>query len=320
MGKESTLIAAERYAETVCDELGLQPPIPIEELVRARARIKEEVLPNGVEAVVIERGLTRPTVYLSETLHPARRRFTLAHEYGHIVLPWQIGSMACNPDVGDGHEYSDRFAETEANRFAAELLLPRSWLAKRVNDFETDPAEALAQIAETAGVSPITAAIRIEHIDKARIGAAVRRSNGSVYRGSGARFPYRNIQWWTDDTLVERSGARLSRLVRGSYELCVVVLPETYREVTRPVESSKSLLLDILRDAVEGVNWHAKVNGVVGAANSASKGVSVAEKADVLRHAFVRNAELRWFIEHSTFEDFLSAKAHELCERLRDEF
>ena len=59
--------------------------------------------------------------------HPwCRRRFTIAHEIGHLLL-----GHTCNDDDGD-----DSHNETEANFFAAELLMPRKILKK---DFAISP-------------------------------------------------------------------------------------------------------------------------------------------------------------------------------------
>lgn len=65
-----------------------------------------------------------------------RRRFTLAHEIGHIMLD---------------HESDGAIQESEANRFAAELLLPRIlvWELQKRTEFKI----AAYDIAEIFGVS-----------------------------------------------------------------------------------------------------------------------------------------------------------------------
>lgn len=53
--------------------------------------------------------------------HPwCRRRFTIAHEIGHLLL-----EHGCNKNVEDGS-----LNETEANQFAAELLVPTIFLKR----------------------------------------------------------------------------------------------------------------------------------------------------------------------------------------------
>lgn len=66
-----------------------------------------------------------------------RQRFTLAHELGHLLLH----------DVGVAfrdHTFSGNPRETEANRFAAALLIPRRMLLREADGTRT--AEVLAGI------------------------------------------------------------------------------------------------------------------------------------------------------------------------------
>lgn len=59
--------------------------------------------------------------------HPwCRRRFTIAHEIGHLLL-----EHGCNKNIEDGS-----LNETEANQFAGELLVPTSFIK---NDFSKSP-------------------------------------------------------------------------------------------------------------------------------------------------------------------------------------
>lgn len=62
--------------------------------------------------------------------HPwCRRRFTIAHEIGHLLL-----GHTCNRDFEDGSHN-----ETEANIFAGELLVPTNFVKKdfpRVNNLQ----------------------------------------------------------------------------------------------------------------------------------------------------------------------------------------
>ena len=63
-----------------------------------------------------------PVILFNQTLLPARNRFTIAHEIGHIVLehvkPGQVTARNREPSPDDDP------AETAANQFAARLLAP----------------------------------------------------------------------------------------------------------------------------------------------------------------------------------------------------
>jgi predicted transcriptional regulator len=90
---------------------------------------------------------------------PRRRRFTIAHELGHLVL--HAGNSAA-PAVFCRHVGSTEAAisdaiEREANHFAAELLMPGDLMRAAVARGETDP-DVLGDRFE---VSPVAAAWRL---------------------------------------------------------------------------------------------------------------------------------------------------------------
>jgi len=92
-----------------------------------------------------------------------RRRFTIAHELGHFVLHhgihvdkdfrinWRDGnsSKAVNPE------------EMEANRFAAELLMPTGLLVRDIESLRRVDRAALESLARRYGVSSQAMKIRL---------------------------------------------------------------------------------------------------------------------------------------------------------------
>jgi Zn-dependent peptidase ImmA (M78 family) len=65
-------------------------------------------------------------VYVAKRMPLNRKRFTLAHEIGHISLG-HYGFRFCHRSVGDAR------IEREANQFAGHLLLPRETFTQRVS-------------------------------------------------------------------------------------------------------------------------------------------------------------------------------------------
>lgn len=111
------------------------PPVPVEQIARSlNAQIRHEPFSGDVSGALLRD--ERATIIGVNALHPeTRQRFTIAHELGHLVFhtghpvhfdraPFRINlrnaasSVACDPE------------EIEANRFAAELLMP-AWMLKR---------------------------------------------------------------------------------------------------------------------------------------------------------------------------------------------
>ncbi len=136
------------------------PPIPVERIVRARGvRIFYRSLEGSISGFLYRD--PKRTVIGVNTHHPTvRQRFTLAHELGHFLLHGQeqlhidrgFQIMLRNNVSSQGIDEE----EMEANLFAAELLMPRHFLARDLGNLQsidiTDDA-ALAKLAHRYGVS-----------------------------------------------------------------------------------------------------------------------------------------------------------------------
>lgn len=145
------------------DRRQLVPPIDVEALARELAEVATKRFPINIDGLCLDIGVAgvRPKIWVSETLGHQRRRFTLAHEIGHILIPWHSGSIVDDLEAEDGHGRSEYYQmEGEANRFAAELLMPSDW-ASRIC-FETEHMRAaMRTIIEVADVSMSAAALRV---------------------------------------------------------------------------------------------------------------------------------------------------------------
>ncbi len=88
-----------------------------------------------------------PVIGVNREHHPHRQRFTIAHELGHYILH---GGETIHYDAGGEPLYfrSDSIYnahEREANRFAAELLMPEHLVARCI-EAGTCTVETLAEI------------------------------------------------------------------------------------------------------------------------------------------------------------------------------
>ncbi len=96
----------------------------------------------------------------SKIKEESRRRFTLAHEIGHYVLPGQQElSMPCLAGRIDNWQRVLDPAERAANRFAAEILMPREAIREWV---EQEPSlDAIQSIAAACQTSLTSSAVRL---------------------------------------------------------------------------------------------------------------------------------------------------------------
>jgi IrrE N-terminal-like domain len=126
--------------------------VPVEELAASVNIVKiAELEVDGFEGSL----LTDPQKHKGVILYKAgsrkeRRRFTIAHELGHFLMPSHKGNQQCT--IADFREYRrdtiHRRQEAEANRFAAGLLMPKPWFVRdmdRLGDADVVHVQTLAK-------------------------------------------------------------------------------------------------------------------------------------------------------------------------------
>ncbi len=156
-----------KLARRLIQKHALQVPIDLESLIKQYATlIYRRIGIKGVDGVSINLKTPgkRPTVLVEESLGFARRKFTLAHELGHIIIPWHIGTIADETYPASLKDFRYAELEQEANRFAAELLMPQEWVLSEYQNQAGRLAKLHAQIITQAGVSHLAAAIRMVQI------------------------------------------------------------------------------------------------------------------------------------------------------------
>ncbi|OGK13121.1 hypothetical protein A3A93_04135 [Candidatus Roizmanbacteria bacterium RIFCSPLOWO2_01_FULL_38_12] len=131
----------QKRIESVVDNIKMQTGLsyPENDLIEIAKSLGIEVFesdvseyPNidGLLEYVDEKGKAEPKIFLNKDRPETRKRFTLAHEIGHYVLHkndkvrYRIDEL----DYSDNAE--DTKLETEANYFAAVLLVPEDKLRK----------------------------------------------------------------------------------------------------------------------------------------------------------------------------------------------
>ena len=117
------------------------------------------------------------TIVLNSRIREETRRlFTLGHEIGHYLLPNQQDTLHPCQTV-DIENWGGRTAESEANRFAAEILMPNTELAGFLKVHPT--FEAVRSLAAQCAVSLTAAAYRLVELTSHRA-AIVWSTDGTV--------------------------------------------------------------------------------------------------------------------------------------------
>lgn len=131
--------------------LGITEPAEIDICAIAQSRgatVVEKRL-TGCEARIVGYG-DRAIIVLNSESMPSRKRFSAAHELGHWMRDAGTIGFGCNPEALIGSRQAN--AETRANRYASDLLLPKFMFQPRARGcpitFET--ASSLADAFRTS--------------------------------------------------------------------------------------------------------------------------------------------------------------------------
>jgi Zn-dependent peptidase ImmA (M78 family) len=146
------------------------PPVPVERIARSLGAELRYLPYDGDLSGMIFRDGNRTVIGVNSLHHPNRQRFTIAHELGHMLLHGNSkifidrGSLVYRRDAtsSQGTEVS----EIEANRFAAELLMPRRFLERDLASagIDLEDEETLSKLAKKYGVSVQALMWRIDYL------------------------------------------------------------------------------------------------------------------------------------------------------------
>lgn len=134
-------------------------PVDVERIAEGLGIVvKRGDLGENTSGVIYREG-NATVVGINSTQSKVRQRFTLAHEIGHFIIHKQRDLWVDSPVLFRRNDVTGAPLETEANRFAADLLMPRNLLSKMKAD---QNAPALIQdMAKEYNVSVAAMSIRL---------------------------------------------------------------------------------------------------------------------------------------------------------------
>jgi Zn-dependent peptidase ImmA (M78 family) len=147
-----------------------RPPVPIEEIIRKHGEIAVKYSDLDEVSGLVVRQAGNIVIGVNRAHSATRRRFTLAHEFGHVLLhegkevrfdkEFRYNLRSDISTTGLDAE------EVEANFFAASLLMPRAFMDAdpRTHSVEVEDTAGLRELARSYGVSPQAMALRLTHV------------------------------------------------------------------------------------------------------------------------------------------------------------
>lgn len=306
-----------KLARRIINKHSLNVPIDLDKIVQEYAKLIYRRIPiSGVDGVSINLKVPgkKPTIIVNSGLPKTRQLFTLAHEFGHIIIPWHLGTIVDDLYSESYKDFSYSLLEQEANRFAAELLMPKDWILSEFKAKKNDLASLHKHTVRHIGVSDQAAAIRLietlpaniiytaEEFGKVSHSGKTARTN-AFPQEAGNKFvadPYPYIDSYTvyDAGLVNYHWWKLTDSVNIEAED-----KRTWREILDDIAQ------DIEPD--EGVSQFKKtINGIMAHAHGKTKReedftVDKVISACIYR---LRRPDLKEFTSHPDFEKFVKIR------------
>lgn len=315
----------ERMAARLVERLRVSPPVDVEALCRAFAELSFKRFPVSIDGVCLDLKIPgkRPKVWVSTGIPPVRQRFTIAHEIGHIIIPWHTGTIVDEIDAPRSSERGRyREMEAEANRFAAELLMPSIW-ATGLSERADHVAGLMHSIHEIAEVSLPAAFLKAGKFGKSGyLGAETR--DGIVVRS--IRTPEtraRKLEIGAQVASVKMPTAFEPNVIRGPDSTAYYwwEIRDTMADPGTQLESWRTILETILSTipAEFRPQTRASINAIVGNAfGRLSRTSSVGEFLKVgLEASQNRERGEVWIghvTTHASFRDYVLMRARERFE------
>jgi hypothetical protein len=143
-------------------------------------KVEEEDLEGFAGALVPAESRTRWGIAYGKGQSPGRRRFTIAHEFGHFLLhrkKYPNGIHSSEADV-DGRTKIE--VEREANEFASWLLMPLDDFRKQIAPRDKPDFDAIGNCATRYEVSLVAAVLRWLRYTERRAVLATRPSRAAT--------------------------------------------------------------------------------------------------------------------------------------------
>lgn len=148
-------------------------------------------------ALVMDENKAAGSILLNSSSGPKRERFSIGHELGHFLIPSHLPrtgeQFSCSREdlkfADTGQQDRHKRIEAEANKFAAELLMPATKLRSRFTSTEPDLREVV-RLAREFAVSTEAMLRRYVEVHRANIAAIGLHGNRvqAIYRSED--FPW----------------------------------------------------------------------------------------------------------------------------------
>lgn len=311
--------------ERLIDRFELHPPIDIAPVVKEYADVSSMVLPDELDGIVafLKHPTLRARIILNSTKPTTRKRFTLAHELGHVVIPWHIGSIGSHTDTfEDSSDFIYREMEREANAFASSILIPHRWTASILTKPD-DVCDLISNAYSRLRISRTALCITLMQ----RLPAGWRYievdPTGSVLyhsQSEDSRFSFINRGDNINILELSTPGSVVTEIQNSSNRIFIVHHTPSNIEINTEMMDWREVLSEILDEVIpdpeEKRKTVCKINGIIGSEMGRRKPESVLELTSRLeqRFSFRRDLPIK-LLTHPQLRTFLMLKAQDYFSR-----
>ena len=160
-------MAIPKTVDEILSTFGLErAPVPIKDLIESfNVGVFIQNLPNDISGVLDLRN--QPAIVINRDHHPNRQRFSMAHEFGHFCLHGGHGIHVDRQTFFRDSRSSEGLdsIEIEANRFAAEILMPKTLIEAEIAavvDWLDTNEDLLSELSQKFQVSATAMGLRLQ--------------------------------------------------------------------------------------------------------------------------------------------------------------
>jgi len=301
-------------AKIITERNSLSYPLDIFHASHAFANIKYITPPPGIDGFVIFNKCTKHDIYINSANSKPRQAFTIAHELGHIFIPWHpCATISCSISEAARHTHP---IESEANRFASELLMPTSWVKDLLN--YGGVTYAITTLT-TNSISLEAACIAIQRSAATPICIDVfNHSSGKSKSYASRSFPH-NLRSRSADSIPPSLVGSTTHTAMGNVTISILELnspnspPQTQTGHKSVRELFDSMLLE--NTSIDKQRLWSSFTGIIAGLNSKKSPPSF---KDLYQKAILRissREDLSVLYTHPDFSNLVGLRCKELCKR-----
>lgn len=312
------------YARRLHKRFSLTLPVDLEFIAKKYSKLIYMHIPYNIDGASISLKSQDTKILVNSDYHPNRQRFTLAHEIGHVLIPWHVGTIFDNTNINDGNSIDDYWTiEDEANIFASELLMPTDWILSLIES-KNDISEVHKEIYIKAEVSPLAACFKLKSLLPIGYIFIIKDLSGLIkYTGKSKHTMTKLPEINTNINIEEQFSFsdNIFTFYTDNEQYFWIKVPNKISLVEYEECNWRDTLNIIVEDLnIDKTTFIPRLNGVLGFANGYIKKSDSFNKEELFSLCLQRFANrdgFEAFTVHELFSRFLSFKINDLYNKQR---